>query len=329
MNDDKTKFYEQVLELEPESRLFFPLARIYFEQNQIRKAKQTLENGLNRHPRHFEARLLLATVLIHAGDQNRARQIYMDIFSLFREDRLFWENLTDILSGRGEKDLSLAAAFFARSGSDKAFTWTDVLKTGMDHMGSGLDHKETQSPGGTADTFDMGEDSGQESQTTETLTSQNRLDETPGSIPGKIYGQEDNYHPEPAFAAEALDDDPGRSAKAAPAGNVGRYDDEEFEDPEELADFDIDNEARTKSMADILFGQEEYAKAHGIYRELWHNSLPGSERRELERMMARSEQAMSLDVQVGEQDLSAEDDGYDKDQLINFLKTLADRLEAK
>ncbi len=316
MNDDQTKFYEQVLKLEPESRLFFPLAQLYFEKKQINKARNVLSKGLEKHPHHFEARLLFATVLTLEGEQDLAGQIYRDIFSLLRGDRYFWENLTGILSSQGENDLSLAAAFFACSGAGKTMSWSDVLKAGMDNMRSGHHHGGSQSPGGSPKVGER---------------------ENQGFLPeacefdaaGKLqdYYEVIDTHRN-VTARIPLDD----TYPASDAANNSEYD-EEFDDPEELADFDIDNEARTKSMADILFGQEEYVKAHDIYLELWRRSLPGDERKELEKMIARSEQAMSLVDQIYEQDRVPGDDEtgikYDKNEAINFLMTLADRLEAK
>lgn len=300
MNEDKTKFYEKVLELEPGSRLFFPLARQYYEQKQMSRARQVLSEGLQKHPDHFEARLLFAAILNQGGDQEKARKIYSEIFALLRDNQDFWENLSAILSGRDEKDLSLAAAFFARSGKNNSFTWTDVLKSGLENLGTIPENSPAQGTIFFEDHADTGRFSKSGSQT---------------------------------------DEQDVKAGQAETAENTMAYDlekyENEFEDPEEWADFDIDNEARTKSMADILFGQEEYAKAYDIYRELWHKSLPGKERRELERMMARSEQAMSLEDQLLDQNHAPiEDDpgtkkGYDKKEAIEFLMTLADRLEAK
>jgi tetratricopeptide (TPR) repeat protein len=297
MSDDKTKFYERVLELEPGSRLFFPLARHYYEQKNMLRAKQVLSEGLERHPDHFEARLLFAAVLNQLGDKQKARVIYGEIFDLLKNNQDFWEDLSDVLSGRGEKDLSLAAAFFARSGRDNSLTWADVLKTGLDNLGQGHEKNIPQAP--------------------ETAEEHAGTQVSPGR--------------EPLADADHERENPAQDT----TGPDPESHEDEFEDPEEWAEFDIDNEARTKSMADILFGQEEYAKAHDIYRELWHKSLPGNERRELERMMARSRQAISLADGTQNQDhVSAEDApgtamGYDKNEAIKFLMTLADRLEAK
>ena len=295
MSEDKTKFYERVLELEPGSRLFFPLARQYYEQKNMTSAKQVLSEGLKRHPDHFEARLLFASVLNRLGDNQKARMIYGEIFDLLKNNHDFWEDLSDVLSARGEKDLSLAAAFFARSGEDNSLTWADILKKGMDNLGQGHGKSIPQGPEAAAG--------------------------HPGTRGSQDRGADED--PDPETLAEDT------------AGPDLESHEDEFEDPEEWAEFDIDNEARTKSMADILFGQEEYAKAHDIYRELWHKSLPGNERRELERMMARTSQAMSVHNEEWNQDhVSAEDApgsamGYDKNEAIKFLMTLADRLEAK
>ncbi len=392
MSQDKIKFYEQVLELEPGSRLFFPLARLYFEEGLVQKARQTLFSGLEKDPQHFEARLLLATILIREGEHEQARQIYEDIYSLLSDYQDFWKSLTDILSARGEKDLSLAAAFFARAGSDKAITWTDILQSGLNSMTPGPEHasppiseepedlsvQEDQPgpglespvpvtpPGTIHETRASQPEEPQHTPTSESCPEAsaeiNEQDITESAPEIASFHEDDpdhkvspgeslqpDVHDRHQDHPEAVEEDSGLISEQSadelqPADTVegafkpdSEEQDEEFEEPEELADFDIEDEARTRSMADILLRQEEYAKAHDIYLELWRKSLPGSERKELEDMLVRTRQAMSEDEPVeglerpsdSKDESSATEKKVDKKEAIDFLKTLADRLEAK
>lgn len=326
MSDDKTKFYEQVLELEPESRLFFPLARLYFQQDNLHKARKVLQDGLDKHAQHFEARLLLATILIREGEVEQARQIHQEIFALLKNDQHFWESLVSFLSSRNENDLSLAAAFFARSGSGKPLTWTQVLKAGL----NGLTEKSMPDKFPELDKAD-------------TI---NIEDEAIADEPADSEQEEMDSHPEldnSSVADSWLSPDTEQGTNfppsvAEPGENESQdtaAQESEFEDPEEMADFDIENEARTRSMADILYGQEEYAKALDIYQELWRKSQPGDDRKELEDMIAKSRQAMSGTEQGQGKNPESEgvnevtEEKKDASEAVDFLMTLADRLESQ
>lgn len=326
MSDDKIKFYEQVLELEPESRLFFPLARLYFQQNELPKARKVLQEGLDKHAQHFEARLLLAAILIREGDTEQARQIHQKIFALLKNDHHFWESLVSILSSEDEKDLSLAAAFFARSGSDKPVTWTEVLRAGMNSLtGKRVPDElpEPAKPDKDNIEAEVAADEPTDSEQGET-ENQTGLDTSKTADSGLSHdpGSDSDL---PAYVAESGKND----SLDTPAQG------DEFEEPEEMTDFDIENEARTRSMADILYGQEEYAKALDIYQELWRNSQPGDDLKEIEDLIAGSKQALSGEEQSSDDNSEAQGDKEggnekkDTSEAVDFLMTLADRLEAK
>lgn len=387
MSHEKLTFFQQVLELDPDSRLFFPLARLYFEHDQIEEARQTLSKGLERHPQHFEAKLLLANIMTHQGENEQAKKICRDLFALFKDNRDFWENLSSMLFSSGEKDLSLAAAFFARSGSDRAITWADVLQAGLDSMGAqfdrtrpfsaedisvtndahrqGPEYSETLQPTDLThetlehDTLESPEPNGSEPQSL-SISETAELD-TKESLSETRPQTEDDLQSDQAFSAEArafdmagepqdhpevvdIDQEiipetssdqplPSREVES-PVKQDLKDGEDEFEEPEEIADFDIESETRTKSMADILFKQEEYTKALDIYRELWRESLPGKERKMLEEMIAGVEQAMPHDQKQDQKEQVAEDESPgekvdEKTEAIDFLMALADRLEAK
>lgn len=357
MTRDKIKFYQEVLELEPGSRLFFPLAKLYYENDDILNARHTLRNGLEKHPEHFEARLLLASILIKEGEDEQAAQIYQDIFSILIDNNDFWETLSLDLTSKGKNDLSLAAAFFARAALDKSLSWTDILKAGLDNLQSTSDQNSSQ-----AETQPLGEIQDElnipQKETPhigpEPLSSQKHeidalvqddldnsliLEEPELEDTGSV---ERNLEVSQEFEENAADIEENLEASIEQHDSEQETADiehsnenqESFDDPEELADFDIDNDARTRSMADILFGQEEYAKALDIYEELWRNSLPGDGRKELEELIEKTKQALTPENN-DPQNMQEKTDSQEtqatrqKDEAINFLMTLADRLEAK
>ena len=56
---EKIEWYKEVLELEPNSKVFFPLARLLSEAGRTDEAVEILEQGLARHEDFLEARLFL------------------------------------------------------------------------------------------------------------------------------------------------------------------------------------------------------------------------------------------------------------------------------
>ena len=395
MSSEKITFYEQVLELEPESRLFFPLASLYFEENDLDKSRQILLKGLDKHPQHFEARLLLAAILNQQGQSEAADSIYQDIFILLRNNVDFWESLSRNLSQHGEKDLALAAAFFAGSCSGKALSWADIVQAGMESLQADAHPlspdndvrdfaEETIASDNDADITSKPEDSMEKqgndqdqsmlqkhqnyprdthdnesiSQVSTEMPEQQKSELTAEPDPGLM----ENYLKAKAIltgekmkshSPELMPDVDPSSPQAAPSKHESDalssmqatdpeeavpdldWQDEKFEEPEELDDFNINNEARTRSMADLLFKQEEYAKALDIYQELLRKSTPGEGKEELKGIILRAEQAMNAGKIIGseaekhESKHKQEDAGTDRNGAINFLMALADRLEAK
>ncbi|MFN2266983.1 MAG: tetratricopeptide repeat protein [Desulfonatronovibrio sp.] len=357
MTQDKIRFYQEVLELEPGSRLFFPLAKLYYENNDILNARQTLKNGLEKHPEHFEARLLLASILIKEGNNDQAAKIYQDIFSILIDNNDFWETLSNNLASQGNNDLSLAAAFFARAALDNSLSWTDILKAGLDNLKGTSDKNITQAEPQPLEEVQEESDIPQEEThevVSETSASQEDeinavvQDDLDDSLMLKEPEPEDNVHETRNLeGSQEVEENSADSEKNIEEINSTRESPEDltghehlnekqdiFDDPEELADFDIDNDARTRSMADILFGQEEYAKALDIYEELWRNTLPGDERKELEELIEKTKQAENPVNNEPQNTQEAADSQetqpkQQKDEAISFLMTLADRLEAK
>lgn len=64
---EKIDWYKEVLELEPNSKVFYPLSRLLAEAGRTDEAVDTLEQGLARHEEFLEARLFLVELLHQLG----------------------------------------------------------------------------------------------------------------------------------------------------------------------------------------------------------------------------------------------------------------------
>ncbi len=346
MSQDRIEFYEQVLELEPGSKLFYTLARLYCEHDDLEKARKVLESGLEKHPEHIQAKLLLASVMERSGDSSAARGVYREIFDRVLDSPEFWSGLAAAFREEDRSEPALAAAFLSSWLAEPSLTWSRVFQNGLDslkgpdtssvppddqpssHTKPGPDdrgnYKDTGKAGNTnqtlsadspdskdlpepgeEDTLDSLETSGTDNWAQAHRHEASGQDSFYFSQAGDVPGEE------PEIAEHEKEQPPVQTAEYRPLyEEAGLQQDgaqelepdniswgEEFDEPEEVEDIDFEDEARTRSMADLLAAQEEYQKALDIYKELWIRSLPGPERQELEGIISVLSQTLDLSDQ--------------------------------
>lgn len=128
----KIEWYQEVLELEPSSKVFFPLARLLAENGQPAEAVKTLRVGLDRHPEFFEARLLLIE-LLHTLDSTVDRD--SEVLALSRvlsSYPRFWDAWSACAeSGQSGRDVALALRFIAASHDVQDLSFAAVLDMGL------------------------------------------------------------------------------------------------------------------------------------------------------------------------------------------------------
>ncbi|MFO7816430.1 MAG: tetratricopeptide repeat protein [Desulfovibrionales bacterium] len=320
--EQKEKFYLDVLELEPGSRLFYPLADIYLKQNRLREAREVLLNGLKHHPDHFDARLLLAAIHFELGEKEESLELVRDIFSRIQSRFFFWDLLARDYQDAGREEMGLALKIISAQSRNEPVSLAGIMRVGLESfLNSGPDD-----PAGT---------SSSESRPENTVS---RAPET-GDTPETDEDDQEIETPE----SEA------RSGEEEGADRYPMLD----EDAEEVEDLDFDDPARTRSMADLLFNQEEYEQALRIYRHLWRGTKPGAERRELEDIIVTLENKLSPEKDREEdmggeaelpengEDLAGEEAGsgnvpakeaaveQKRDEVVDTLTRLAERLEQR
>ena len=112
---DKIEWYREVLELEPSSKLFFPLARLLVEDGQPEAALETLRRGLERHPEFLEARLFYIEQLYHHGQPEACVAEVTELGQLFASYPGFWQAWAASMLGSGCGDVATALRFLAAS----------------------------------------------------------------------------------------------------------------------------------------------------------------------------------------------------------------------
>ena len=131
----KIEWYREVLELEPGSRVFFPLAKLLAADGQTVEAVSTLHQGLLRHPDHIEARLLLAELLHLQNDEAGLRREIENLGGIFSLYPGFWKAWSEMLAGTPAfHDAALAMRFFSASLQGKTVSWAGVIEQGLQTM---------------------------------------------------------------------------------------------------------------------------------------------------------------------------------------------------
>lgn len=130
---EKIEWYKEVLELEPNSKVFLPLAHLYASRNQIDEAVAALEHGLSRHPEHMEARLFLIELLYKAGRQSECTVHVREMSRLFSSYAHFWQAWAVCLRTAGEApEMSAALRLMAVNFLYGPISVTTLMEKGLD-----------------------------------------------------------------------------------------------------------------------------------------------------------------------------------------------------
>jgi len=286
----KIDWYKEVLELEPGSKVFFPLARLLAENGLLQDALSTLHFGLERHPEFFEARLYLIDLLYKNGLMGQCESQVGQLTNVFSQYPGFWDawgTCTDIETRR---DIALTLRLLAMLFQHPHLSLGDVLEKGLEAIGA---------------------------------TGPTALPSEPAVVP---YETARPLEGEPKPQAKSVErhvpvGTAGVAALHAPSPvTAGAGEMDEAEEPFTL---------RTKAMADVLAGQGDLNGALEIYRELALNAVSHEERREIYERIAQlsSQQAQAGEAPASVTPDALVAPG--RQRMQHLLESLAERLEAR
>ena len=357
----KIELYREVLEIEPNSKVFFPLARQLAEEGHQDEAVAVLTRGIAFHPDHLEAKFLLIELLTRQGREEQAQDVFTDVGSMLARYPSVWLLWSKTAAARS-KDPSLAMLFLAHYFQNQTLTWADVMERGLQSLSQAA---------GQPREADGSEQAGL-ALTPQGATVVGPVATVAGAVPvaATESALEAISPPDLTEAAASVAPVPTAAAAMPPhAASVpepfpqaaGRAEREPVDGPElrgarevlALADIlDAPEEpaersrpratkpreqaVRTKTMAAVLAGQGDTAGALDIYTELLATTPAGPDHAELLGRMA----ALSppQDPDVGGPVLEPRDDAASPAvppghkgpaKLVSFLETLAGRLEAR
>ena len=287
----KIDWYKEVLELEPGSKVFFPLARLLAENGQLQDALSTLRLGLERHPEFIEARLYLVELLYKNGQVVQCEPQVDHLTRLFSKYPGFWDAWGACAAGTEQRrELPLTLRFLALLFQRPDVGLDEVLERGLSSL-VGTFEKIPRVPALETETSNAPSPAG--------------FISVPVNMPVD----------RKAFAvvthAAAI-------AEPSPA-------------PKPMEDMDDTEEPftlRTKSMADLLAEQGDIDGALEIYRELALRAESSEESQEIAERIALLSSPQPQAVEVpSPPPPDASPPG--KHRMQHLLESLAERLEAR
>jgi len=312
----KIEWYQEVLALEPGSRIFFPLAKLFVEFGQYEDAEKTLRQGLDRHPDSMEARLLLIQVLSRLERYDEAQAHLALVIKPLERYPAFWTLWAQQTSDK-DRDFSVFLMLVASHFTEKPVKWTDVLIEGLHSItdrllgplkGSAKPARATTKPVAVPAAPSVSVQSN-DAPVAATQPESIGLSDRVRSVPQDISTP---AGPAAGGATHLSDDSP----------------DAPYEGPTpEPSSF------RTRTMAELLASQGDFGGALGIYRELWGRTQEGPEKTELTGRIKSLEESLATAPQPeAEPKAVINEDPFGKhakNRLMSTLEALAARLESR
>ncbi len=116
---DSIKKYEEILELDPGSRLFARLAEELGAAGQWEEAAEVCRKGLLLHPEHLVARMLFGRALLEMGDAEESQRVLAGAVEEIEKNSIIFKLLAELaaMSGKEESGARYARIYEAFTNS--------------------------------------------------------------------------------------------------------------------------------------------------------------------------------------------------------------------
>ncbi|MBQ7618315.1 MAG: hypothetical protein IJS50_05515, partial [Desulfovibrio sp.] len=132
--DEKINWYKEVLALEPNSKLFFPLARLLTKNGMVDEAISTLSRGLERHNEYLEARLYYIELLYRSKRLKEIEPELVKLQDMFAHYTGFWKAWAAFLAQSGSMDTSSIMRFLAIYFTHRDLSLHEIINKGLDAL---------------------------------------------------------------------------------------------------------------------------------------------------------------------------------------------------
>ncbi|MEW5772077.1 MAG: tetratricopeptide repeat protein [Thermodesulfobacteriota bacterium] len=315
--ENKIKWFKEFLEIEPNSKIFFPLARLLHEDGRTEEAVETLKRGVEKHPDHLEARFFLVELLAERGQDDGASREADGLASTLSQYPAFWQVWAE-RSAPKSRDSALALSFLASTFRGRSITWSQVIEEGLKAL---FANEGISSPAFQAEAEVVGEVHFEAAPDIEYV--EEEVPAAPGlDMAAEAAATYAASSPEEAIAQVLAEEAGPESEEFALEPEPG---------PDEEAGDESEGNIRTRTMADLLADQGDYKGALAIYREL-AAAAQGDEADELEGLAAtmQSKLRRGAGAPAPAREKRPEPAPLPgKEKLLSTLEALAERLEAR
>ncbi len=330
---EKIEWYKEVLALEPNSKIFFPLARMLEREGDLEQACEVLKEGVARHGEYLEARLFLVELLERLGRTEECAAEVEVLAGLLARYEGFW-SAWSASAGQAGADPALFVRMLGLSLKRPGLTLAELLRRGLDSFGEGpAGQTKTEILVGKAPASkaSVPETSGPEAagpaagpEAAGKAASEPAQPASAKADPGKPESaKSESARPEARAAKPAAESRPEPAKVATKAGTASRR----SAQPAKAGGASL----RTRSMAEVLAEQGDLASAAEIYDELVL-AAPEGERDALCRRRDELKALQAAQAQASGKAPAAERaDGAARpaSKLVTLLENLAARVEAR
>ncbi len=346
---EKIDWYQEVVDLEPSSKLFFPLAKMVAEQD-VSRAVETLQRGLDRHPEFIEARFYFVELLHKhsaTADYSERLATQLSILSpMLSRYAGFWQAWGKNLLAEQEGETpekALAVSFLGAMCANEKLSLADIFAAGLQSLGAKHEAQQSASvqavvepaPESIPETIPeltpepIQEPVQEQAPAMEASAPAEQIASTTGesgvSVSGKIKTSPPVTKPnikisatKPKIVIKGIEK---VQATQKTLHTPPVVTEENGEDTISL---------RTRSMADILAEQGDYAAALEIYQELLQGVANEDEKKDLQDKIAQlQEGGHAVEVVEGQGPAEGKISSPGNERMISVLGALADRLDAR
>lgn len=123
---------DELLDQDPGSKIFFPLAKIYRKRGDGAKALEVIRKGITNHPRFLEAQLFMVDLLQERQHYDEAESVAAAIFEQLQSSHTFWRTLHQNFTKKQQPEAAFAAFLFEQAAHHKSVDLFSLLRDGTE-----------------------------------------------------------------------------------------------------------------------------------------------------------------------------------------------------
>ncbi|SDN48343.1 Tetratricopeptide repeat-containing protein [Desulfonauticus submarinus] len=130
MGEEK-RILEEALKLDPSSKIYLSLARLYIEDKEYDKAQEVLEHGLEFYPDSLDTILSLISIYSELNKGDKAIELVNAVFSRLKKNTIFWRLLAENIE---EKGFVIPLKLLMLACKGEFISWDNIIFKGLESI---------------------------------------------------------------------------------------------------------------------------------------------------------------------------------------------------